>query len=615
MAYQPIENYGMIGDMRTVALVSMQGSIDWLCMPRFDSPSVFAAILDDQKGGSFKISPAGDDDCTFRQSYWPETNILITRFFAEHGTAELMDFMPVYHEEQAEGDCRQLVRMVSVTRGSMDLRLDCHPAFNFARDEATLEAVDKGVVLKSESLVLGLSATVPLAIENGMITANFTLQEGERAAFVLHELPTAETPLDEPDGGESEVRFRATVQYWRHWLGQSRYKGRWREMVHRSALALKLLTYAPTGAIVAAPTCSLPEAIGGTRNWDYRYTWIRDSAFTLYAFMRLGFTKEAGRYMRFVAKLCDKSANGDGPLQIMYGIDGRRHLEEETVDHLDGYRGSKPVRVGNGAYDQLQLDIYGELMDAAYLYNKYGAPISHGLWMNLKEVVDWVCDNWRRRDEGIWEVRSGRQQFSYSKLMCWVAIDRGLKLANDRGLPCDRLRWREVRDRIYTDIMQHSWNEEIKSFVQYYGSDTLDASLLMMPLVLFLSPTDPMLLSTLERMMRSPQEGGLLTNHLVYRYNVENYEDGLDGEEGTFNICTFWLVDALTRVGRYHPEYLETARLIFERMLGFANHVGLYAEETGARGEGLGNFPQAFTHLALISAAYNLDRELGEGDS
>ncbi len=613
MAYQPIENYGMVGDLRTVALISTQGSIDWLCLPRFDSPAVFGALLDDQKGGSCGIWPA-DTDVTFRQSYWPDTNVLVTRFFTDSGTVELIDFMPIHHEEQALGDCRQLIRIVTASRGSMELRLHCQPAFNFARDAHDVREVETGVVFNSETLVLGLSATVPLEVAEGQVTARFTLSEGDTAAFVIHELPNADAPLDSADIDGANAQFRATVNYWRKWLAQSRYRGRWREMVHRSALALKLMTYAPSGAIVAAPTCSLPESIGGSRNWDYRYTWIRDSAYTLYAFMRLGFTKEAGRYMRFVAKLCDKTARSDGPLQIMYGIDGRRELDEEILDHLDGYRGSKPVRVGNGAYGQLQLDIYGELLDAAFLYNKYGAPISHGLWLNLRDIVDWVCDNWRRQDEGIWEVRSGRQQFTYSKLMCWVAIDRGLKLADDRALPCDCVRWRECRDRIYMDIMEHGWNEELQSFVQYYGGETLDASLLTMPLVFFLSPTDPMLLTTLQAMMRSPKEGGLLANHLVYRYNVQHYEDGLDGEEGTFNICTFWLVDALTRVGRYHPDYLDTARLIFERMLGYSNHVGLYAEETGARGEGLGNYPQAFTHLALISAAVNLDAALGSED-
>ena len=348
----------------------------------------------------------------------------------------------------------------------------------------------------------------------------------------------------------------------------------------------------------------------GGRNWDYRFTWIRDAAFTLYGLMRIGFTDEAAQFMRWLEERC-ADMNPDGSLQIMYGLDGRRELTEESLDHLDGYRGSRPVRVGNGAYNQLQLDIYGELMDSVYLYNKYGTPISYDLWVHLRRLVDWVCDNWRREDEGVWEVRGGRRHFVYSKLMCWVALDRGLRLADKRSFPADRSRWLKCRDEVYEDIMTNGWNEERGAFVQSYGSDALDAANLMMPLVFFLSPTDPRMLSTLEAINRSPEEGGLVSNSLVYRYNPATTPDGLRGEEGTFNICTFWLVEALTRAGRVYPERLEEARLMFEQMLGYANHVGLYAEETGRSGEAMGNFPQAFTHLALISAAFNLDRALG----
>ncbi len=610
MPYQPIESYGLVGDMHTVALVGLNGSIDWMCVPRFDSPSVFGAILDDDKGGFFRIWPEGED-ATQKQFYWPGTNVLVTRCFAEHGAAELIDFMPVVDEEASESASRrQLIRRVTAARGKIEMRMLCRPAFDYARERHAVEPVTGGVLFRSQELALSLKATVPLTIDGSEASARFTLEEGHSAVFVISQLTEEIGEATELDESDAEAAFRETVAYWRQWLRQCRYAGRWREMVERSALALKLMTYAPSGAIVAAPTCSLPEGIGGERNWDYRYTWIRDSAFTIYAFLRLGFRQEAERYMHFVAKLC-RECNPDGSLQIMYGIDGRKTLTEEVLDHLAGYRGSRPVRIGNGAYDQLQLDIYGELMDGAYLYNKHGAPISYDLWLSLRAGVDWVCDNWQLKDEGVWETRGGRQHFVYSKLMCWVAVDRGIRLADKRSFPCDRSRWLDVRDRIYNDIMTNGWHEERQAFVQAYDSKTLDAANLMMPLTFFVSPNDPRMLRTLHAMMQPPEKGGLLANSLVYRYHVVDSPDGLAGEEGTFNICTFWLVEALTRAGRFHRPLLEEARLIFERMLGFANHVGLYAEETGSRGEALGNFPQAFTHLALISAAFNLDRALG----
>jgi GH15 family glucan-1,4-alpha-glucosidase len=609
MAYQPIENYAMIGDMHTVALVSVDGSIDWLCIPHFDSPSVFATLLDDNKGGYFRLAPV-DGGVTCKQFYWPDTNVLITRFLLPQGAAELTDFMPVGKAVQSEKRRHQLIRRITAVRGAITFRLDCRPAFNYARDSHTTTLTSDGVVFQSSDLVLGLATSVPLHEKETGITAEFTLNEGESCAFVLRHLSEASGCGLTLSADEAEELFLSTVDYWHSWISQCQYTGRcWREIVYRSALALKLLTFEPSGAIVAAPTCSLPEGIGGERNWDYRYTWIRDSAFTIYAFLRLGFTEEAGQFMNFLTTLC-QDANPDGSLQTLYGIDGRRDLTEVTLDHLEGYKGSKPVRIGNGAYNQLQLDIYGELLDAAYLYNKYGVPISYDMWLTLRRLVDWVCDNWQKRDEGVWEVRSGQQEFVYSKLMCWVALDRGLRLAEKRSFPTDRERWHKVRDQIYEDIMAKGWSEKRQAFIQYYGSEALDAANLMMPLTFFMSPTDPRMLKTLDATLMSPGKGGLVANSLVYRYNVRENADGLSGEEGTFNICTFWLVEALTRAGLFDNTRLSEARIIFERMLGFSNHVGLFAEETGHSGEALGNFPQAFTHLALISAAFNLDKAL-----
>lgn len=607
MSYQPIENYGVIGDTQTVALVGMNGSIDWFCFPRFDSPSVFAAILDDKKGGHFKISPV-TDVTSHKQLYWPGTNVLITRFLSPDGVAEITDYMPIGRDTKAAGN-RQVVRRVQMVRGSMAFRLECYPAFNYARDSHETSVTGEGASFDAPELSLGLASAVPLKQDGNGVFAEFTLEEGQSAAFVLKEIPCGAgcgLTLSEREASED---FKRTVEYWRRWISKCTYTGRWRETVQRSALVLKLLTYEPTGAIVAAPTCSLPEVIGGRRNWDYRYTWIRDAAFTLYGLLRIGLTEEAASFMDWMDARCHE-LNPDGSLQIMYGIDGRHALTEETLDHLEGYKGSRPVRIGNGAYDQLQLDIYGELMDSVYLYNKYGSPISSELWSDLRRLINWISDNWRRKDEGIWETRGGRRHFVYSKLMSWVAVDRGLRLADKRSFPADREKWLKVRDQIYEEIMAMGWSPTRQAFVQHYGSDSLDASNLIMPLVFFLAPSDPKMLKTLEAIIKPPDKGGLVSNSLVYRYNMNEVSDGLEGDEGTFNLCTFWLVEALTRAGRVDKARLEEALLIFERMLGYANHLGLYAEETGPSGEALGNFPQAFTHLTLISAAYNLDRTL-----
>jgi GH15 family glucan-1,4-alpha-glucosidase len=608
MAYLPIEDHGLIGNMHTAALVGRDGCINWLCLPHFDSPSVFACILDDQKGGYFRIAPTSGA-VTRKQVYWPDTNILITRFLSGDGVVEVIDYMPV-DVKRGQPGFRQLIRRVEAIRGVMPVRMECFPAFNYARDKHKTELSPSGARFSTEKLSLELSTDLPLELKKDGVECVMSLAQGQKSIFVLGLLDEQHRGAPVTSGEVEEGLFNRTVAYWHRWLSRGTYTGRWREMVNRSALLLKLLTFEPTGAIVAAPTCSLPESIGGPRNWDYRYTWMRDAAFSLYGLLRVGFTQEAAAFMEWLKQRCQER-QPDGGLQIMYGLHGEHDLEEIELLHLDGYKGSRPVRVGNGAAKQLQLDIYGELMDSVYLYNKYGEPISWEFWSQLSGLLDWVCNNWQRPDEGIWETRGGQQHFVYSKLMCWVALDRGLRLAEKRSFPANREFWIKTRDQIYLDVQKRGWSDKRRAYVQSYGSDAIDASNLMMPLVFFLAPNDPRMISTVEAICKDPLQGGLLSNSLVYRYNLEEFSDGLAGGEGTFNMCTFWLVEALTRAGRTDRSKLDQARLIFEKMIGYGNHLGLYGEETGFHGEALGNFPQAFTHLALISAAYNLDKALG----
>jgi GH15 family glucan-1,4-alpha-glucosidase len=598
MSYLPIADHGVVGDLHSVALVGTDGTIDWYCTPRFDSPSVFGAILDSEKGGYFRIAPVGKS--TTKQLYFPDTNVLITRFLSAEGVAEVQDFMPLRNGNASTP--QRLIRRVVAVRGSMRFRLECEPRFNYGRDAHEVEVSRGGARFTSPNLSLILGSPVALAPSAAGVDAEFELHAGESATFSLQQPLGAETPRPLADA-EADSLFEATVQYWIDWVSQSTYTGRWREMVHRSALALKLLTYEPTGAIVAAATTSLPEQLGGERNWDYRYAWVRDSAFTLYALLRLGFKSEAEAFGQFLRYCMEHSTpNGSGPLRLMYTIDGRTELPEETLDHLAGYEGSSPVRIGNGASHQLQLDIYGEIIDAAYIAHKYGAKkLSYDGWMGLVASIEWLCENWNQPDDGIWETRGGRKHFTHSRLMSWVALDRAVRIARDRSLPADIVRWMAVRDEIFHSIMQENWNDERGAFVQHSETDVLDAAVLLMPLVHFIAPDDPRWLSTLDAIGEE-----LVSDSLVYRYDPVASPDGLDGEEGTFSICSFWYVEALARAGR-----TQEARLAFEKMLTYSNHLGLYSEEIGPSGEALGNFPQAFTHLALISAAVNLDRKLG----
>ncbi|MFJ4922762.1 glycoside hydrolase family 15 protein [Streptomyces sp. NPDC088725] len=629
--YLPIAEHGLIGDLRTSALVGTDGRIDWFCVPRFDSPSVFGSLIDARRGGYWEIVPV----CRTvkrHQFYFPDTNILITRMHTDDGIVEIQDFMPIRRERDPHHQQRLVRRVVNV-RGRMDMSVRVAPRMNYGADPHRLDQMAEGVRFTSESLALTVRATVPLELDDTDAHAEFELDEGDSALFVLEtearhpasgtdtpgtDTPGTQTPATETtttgtaervDAAAADELFEATVAFWRRWLKQSTYTGRWREMVHRSALTLKLLTHEPTGALVAAPTCGLPEQLGGGRNWDYRYVWVRDAAFSLYALLRLGFTDEAEAFIGWLAERLSEATDGEaGPLRVVYSIDGHEHLPEEVLGHLEGYRGSYPVRTGNDASGQRQLDTYGELIDSVYLFNKHGAGISHESWTDLCEVLEWLLLHWDSTDESIWETRAGQQHHTYSRLMCWVAVERMIRMARQRGLPADIGRWTAARDKIYHQIMSRGWNEEARTFVQRLSTDDdrppeviLDASLLLMPMVKFVSPSDPRFLSTIDAIADR-----LVVDSLVFRYDPEQAPDGLDGTEGTFSICSFWWVEALARSGR-----VEQARLALEKMFTYANHVGLYAEQISLTGEHLGNFPQAFTHLALISSAINLDRAMG----
>ncbi|HEY7487788.1 MAG TPA: glycoside hydrolase family 15 protein [Streptosporangiaceae bacterium] len=607
--YPAIEAHGLIGDLQTAALVADDGTVDWFCSPRFDSPSLFAALLDRERGGRFQIAP-DSSDYVARQLYLPGTAVLITRFITPDGVGEVADFMPVAGTTVTSR--HRLVRLVRVVRGQMRFVVECEPAFDYGRAEHKVEVTENGAAFHGDSLTVNLSIVrtpgTPMregaTIEpygRGGIRATVTASAGEVGGVVLETEPDGPPRLVSPEA--ARALLEETRDFWRRWIGRSSYQGRWREMVERAAMTLKLMTYAPTGALVAAPTAGLPELVGGERNWDYRFTWVRDASFSVYALLGLGFTEEAEGFLRWLGHRVREASEKAGPLQIMYRIDGAADLTEETMGHLDGYRGSRPVRIGNGAATQLQLDIYGEAMDSIYLADTHGFPVGHMGWSHIRNVVEWLCDNWDQPDAGLWETRGGAQDFVYGRLMSWVALDRAIRIARDRGRPADLSLWTSTRDTIYRQIMERGWSSQRAAFVQHFGSEVLDASLLYMPLVGFVAPSDPMWQSTLRAM-----DAELVSDSLVYRYDPSASPDGLRGSEGTFSMCTFWYVDALARSGR-----LNDARLTFEKMLTYANPLGLYSEEIGPTGEQLGNFPQAFSHLALISAAVNLDYQLDHG--
>jgi GH15 family glucan-1,4-alpha-glucosidase len=600
--YPLVADHGLIGDLQTAALVATDGTLDWFCSPRFDSPSIFASLLDHTRGGHFSIHPV-DEAFETKQLYLPDTAILVTRFLTEGGVGELIDFMPI--SGTSPSTQHRLVRMVRCVRGRIAFDIEVAPRFGYGQQAHQLNMSDDGAVFDAGDTRLTLSLIRGdedeklgryVATEDGDLQVSLSLQAGQMRGVTLETGSEKEPRRMRPT--EVQRLLDDTTHFWHDWIGQSTYTGRWREELERSAITLKLLTYAPTGGLVAAPTAGLPEQIGGERNWDYRFTWVRDASFSVHTLMRMGFVDEAIAFGQWLRDRIAVHADGDGaPLNIMYRIDGSPDLQEEIIEGWEGYRGSYPVRIGNGAAGQLQLDIYGEALDATYYLDRFGIEIGQPGWLAIRKMLDWLADNWDQPEEGIWETRGGRKDFTYGRLMCWVAFDRGIRLATEHGRPAPLSRWMTERDAIYNQIMDKGWNTEREAFVQQYGDTVLDASLLKMPSVGFVTPGDPMWQSTLSAM-----DSELVSDSLVYRYDPGASPDGLLGSEGTFSLCTFQYVDALARSGR-----VDDARLTFEKMLTYANHLGLFSEEIAVTGEQIGNFPQAFTHLALIDAAITLN--------
>ncbi|MEV5649478.1 glycoside hydrolase family 15 protein [Nocardia sp. NPDC052254] len=604
--YPPIADHGIVGDLQTAALVSAAGTVDWWCTPRFDSPSVFGALLDHERGGHCRVAadlPEGD--VAIRQLYLSDTAVLVTRFMAPAGVGEVADFMPPI-EGDTPADEHRLIRIVRVVRGSLPFSVVCRPRFDYGRAAHRAVAHDREWVMfegPDVTLHLQVSDPVVLDVDDGDARGRFTLGEGETAVIMLTATAAGGDFPAKPHRAGIGAEFTRCRTWWQTWLRHSTYRGRWRDMVHRSAITLKLLTYAPTGAPIAAATMGLPEQIGGERNWDYRYTWIRDGSLSVRALIDLGFTAEAYAFRRWLRARLEAGGTASGePLQIMYRIDGDPKLDEQVLEHWEGYRGSAPVRVGNAAADQIQLDIYGEAADALAQTSDIGGIAG---WRVFTGLLDWLAGHWDRPDEGVWETRGGRQDFTYSRLMTWVAFDRGIRMATAFARPADLDGWTRARDAVFEQILARGWSTERRAFVQHFRTEVLDASLLLMPRMGFVSARDPDWLSTLDAMDRE-----LVSDSLVYRYDPAASPDGLRGAEGTFNLCSFLYVEALARSGRVHQ-----ARYAFDKMLTYANHVGLFAEEIGPSGEQLGNFPQAFTHLALVAAAMALDDELDRLDN
>ncbi len=585
--------------MRSAALVNIDGSIDWCCLPRFDSPSVFAALLDDEKGGSFRINP----QASFKshQAYLPNTNVLQTSFQTVGGRVTLTDFMPCYRTSQGRFiQSAELHRLVECTQGEMALEAVFKPKPDYARADTLMSTSKFGVTVEADTEKLALSSLIPFTIDKDSAVSRFVLRQGEKTAFVLHhnaDKPTSPAVYGSPD------KMEKTAAYWQQQADGCVCSGPWRGAIIRSYLTLHLLVYSPTGAIIAAPTTSLPERIGGERNWDYRYAWLRDASWTLNAFSALGHKEEAIGFMNWLLKVCDGCG---AKAQILYDIDFNDPLDEQILSHLKGYRDSRPVRIGNAAYRQLQLDVFGEVLDTAYNYLNIGGYIGHRDWRLLKSFVNAAGELWQKPDNGIWEVRGGPYHFVHSKLMCWVALDRGVKIAEKLGDIENTEQWRKTCQHIRDDILTRGWNEQRQAFTQHYDTTALDASNLLMPLFGFLPITDKRIIATIERTIEELGYNGFLR-----RYKTDETDDGLSGSEGAFLWCSFWVVRNLLRMGR-----LDDAITLYEKLLGCGNHLGLFSEMVNpASGEALGNFPQALTHLAVIITGMELTRAKQEGSS
>jgi GH15 family glucan-1,4-alpha-glucosidase len=628
--YQPINSYGVIGDCHSTVLISPDGSVDWGCLPDFDSPAIFCRLLDAERGGYFQIAPT-EETIPGAQRYLRGSNVLQTRFASIGGEIVLTDFMPVenlsawpYNAmnnntwKHENGSCHCLVRIVECTHGEMavTMRLKVTPEYAAAPSKITLLPGQGAYITGAQHVALSvvgshlfpsytMSVSDDQEDDHQTITAQVKLHEGERLLFVIGMGRTAAAARhlveEELPRRNFDAELAHTLHCWRQWISQCAYTGPYIDWVQRSALVLKMMTYAPTGAIVAAPTTSLPEELGGVRNWDYRYTWLRDATFTLYALNVLGFTGEARAFTHWLRNI--ELADGED-LQIMYGIRGERQLPEKELTHLDGYAGSRPVRIGNGAASQRQMDIFGEVLDCIHIYRRqggferYGEPLSGELWQQMRKLVEHVCAHWHEPDSGIWEVRSEPRHFVYSKVMCWVALDRGIRAAEQLGLEADLLRWQMIRDQIRADVLLNGYDTQLGAFTQSYGDKALDASNLLLPLVGFIAPDDPRMRSTVDRIMEQLTDD----QGFVYRYLTQEDSDGVAGHEGTFATCTFWLIDNLAMQGRV----LE-AQALFERLLPYAGRQGLFSEEIDSHNNvALGNYPQAYTHIALINSAHNL---------